>query len=132
MANDALCKIDELAWHGEACSFALRSLGGEQVVIATLDAPDDGLGRNARLGEVARGLAPALQIIFGRKRNAVSVDHWAFAKHGYAANNSNCCCLGAIKVRRSARSVSKVGRQSIAAMNGRTLAIERVNLATSS
>ena len=67
MADDALREIDEGAGHGEARAPRLRRLGREQVGLAALDPPDDRLRRHARLGEIARGVAPAFEIVLGRQ-----------------------------------------------------------------
>ncbi len=94
--------------------------------------PADALRRHAALHERPRPLAPAREVVgFGHLDEDLLVRAEG-RERGHAANSSSCSLRGASSARRSARSVSSVGRQSAATMNGRTLAIEPVSRATSS
>jgi hypothetical protein len=81
MAYDVPGEIYEATRNREARSPRLRHFSSEQLVRRTLDAPDYGFGRNAGLGQVARCIAPAFEVIFGGQRDAMGVDHGTFAQH---------------------------------------------------
>ncbi len=81
MADGALGEVDEGAWDGEARALRLDGFDREQVAGTALDAPHDRFRRNARFGEIAGRVAPAVEIVLRRQRDAVGVDHRAFAQH---------------------------------------------------
>ena len=94
-------------WPGRRTRAARRSSGraaagrrpaGEQVGLAARDLPDDRVGRDAGLGQPARGIAPAVEIILGGEGDAMRVDHRAVGQHRgstrQAANSSSCLALG--------------------------------------
>lgn len=88
--------------------------------------------RNSRSRQIACGVPPAFKIIGRRKGNAKRRELSKSARQSHA-NSSNCSFRvdGATMLRKSARSVSRTGRQSSAIMKGRTLASETVSLPTS-
>ena len=64
MADDALGEIDEGSRHGKRRSGRLRrARDGEQVGGGSPDLPDDASRRHAAPGEVARRIAPAVEIV---------------------------------------------------------------------
>ena len=99
----------------------------EQIATTSRFDPGDPIGRHVALDQRPRPLAPELEIV-----RLGQLDHVICAElHGlersrlsHAANSSSCSVLGASMVLRSARSVSRVGRQSTVQMNGRTLVID--------
>src|SRR5690606_20686929 len=105
----------------------------KQIARAARFDPRNPVGRYVALHERSGPFAPELEIVGFGQHDAERARQPAVAERGaHAANSSSCSLRGASRERKSARSVSKVGRQSAAVMKGRTLAIEIVSRATSS
>src|SRR5438132_463374 len=81
MADDALCKADEMAWDGKACPLRLLRFDREEIRRPALNPPNHRFWRDAGLGEIASGIPPAFEVVLRCQRNAMSVDHRSFAQH---------------------------------------------------
>ena len=127
MADDALAPgRRRRAAPGSSAPLAAGRSVAEQVGVAAFDLPDD---RARRARRPRRGRARRRASRRNRRRRA-SVTRWASiigpSRSMLRQRTAPAAArFGATSARRSARSVSSVGRQSAATMNGRTLAIDK-------
>ncbi len=106
------------------------SMGEEVPATAGFD-PCDTVRWHIALDEGPRPLAPEIEIIRIRQLDNVVGAEFDVLERSHT-NSSSCSVFGASRLRRSARSVRVIGRQSIVQMKGRTLVMDWVSSDTSS